>query len=63
MGAWTQGDHCLPLPPPPGEVAGKSKGGGGEILFSFEKIVVFDHPILLSSKAGTTWIFPKFGKL
>lgn len=58
MWAWTQAKHRLPLPLPlPVEAAGNGDGAE-EIPFFFEKIVVFDYPIIPSYKAGTTIGFP-----
>lgn len=61
MWAWTQAKHWLPLPLSlPVEAAGNAGWGWGaeEIPFYFEKIAVFDYPIIPNYKAGTTMDFP-----
>ena len=59
MWAWAQAKHWLPLPLPlPVEAAGKSREGGRETPLQFEKIVVFDYPIIPSYKVETTMDFP-----
>lgn len=42
----------------PLEAAGKSREGGRETPLQFEKIVVFDYPIIPSYKVETTMDFP-----